>query len=102
AFQSVFRGYYDAFVTKFTPAGNALVYSTFVGGSVNPPYGDDEAFDIAVDGARQAHITGKTNSPDFPVVRAVQSQKADAYDAFVTKPNAGGSAPIYSTFLGGH
>ena len=102
AFQPFFRGYYDAFVTKFTPAGNALVYSTFVGGSLNPPYGDDEAFDIAVDGAGQAHITGKTNSPDFPIVRAVQAQKADVYDAFVTKLNATGAALVYSTYLGGH
>ncbi len=102
SFQPFFRGYYDAFVTKFTPAGNALVYSTFVGGTLNPPYGDDEAFDIAVDGIGQAHITGKTNSPDFPVVRAVQPQKADVYDAFVTKLNASGSDLVYSTFLGGH
>jgi S-layer homology domain/Beta-propeller repeat len=102
AFQTVFRGYYDAFVTKLTPAGNALVYSTFVGGAVNPPEGDDEAFDIAVDGAGQAHITGKTNSPDFPVVRAVQPMKADVYDVFVTKLNASGSDLVYSTFLGGH
>ncbi len=32
SFQQFFRGYSDAFVTKFTPAGNALVYSTFLGG----------------------------------------------------------------------
>jgi hypothetical protein len=102
SYQPFFRGYYDAFVTKFTPAGNALVYSTFVGGSLNPPYGDDEAFDIAIDGAGQAHITGKTNSPDFPAVRAVQPQKADLDDAFVTKLNSSGSDLIYSTFLGGH
>jgi hypothetical protein len=102
AFQPFFRGYNDAFVTKFTPAGNALVYSTFVGGSLNPPYGDDQAFAIAVNSAGQAHITGKTNSPDFPIAHAVQSQKGDVYDAFVTKLNATGSALVYSTYLGGH
>ncbi|HUS15168.1 MAG TPA: SBBP repeat-containing protein, partial [Chloroflexia bacterium] len=102
SYQPFFRGYYDAFVTKLAPAGNALVYSTYIGGTLNPPFGDDEAFDIAVDGAGQAHITGKTNSPDFPVVRAIQPQKADVYDAFVSKLNAAGSDLIYSTFLGGH
>jgi hypothetical protein len=102
AYQRFFRGYFDAFVTKLTPAGNALAYSTFVGGTLNPPFGDDEAFDIAIDGAGQAHITGKTNSPDFPVVRAVQPQKADVYDAFVTKLNSSGSDLVYSTFLGGN
>jgi hypothetical protein len=102
SYQPFFRGYFDAFVTKLTPAGNALAYSTFVGGTLNPPFGDDEAFDIAVDGAGQAHITGKTNSPDFPVVRAIQPQKADVIDAFVTKLNAAGSDLVYSTFLGGN
>ncbi|HKP53179.1 MAG TPA: SBBP repeat-containing protein, partial [Chloroflexia bacterium] len=101
SFQPFFNGYYDAFVTKFTPAGNSLVYSTFIGGTLEPPYGDDEAFDIAVDGAGQAHITGRTNSPDFPTVRAVQPTKQDVNDAFVTKLNASGSDLIYSTFLGG-
>jgi hypothetical protein len=101
SFQPFFRGYDDAFVTKITPAGNALAYSTFIGGSLNPPYGDDEAFDIAVDGAGQAYITGKTNSLDFPVVNAFQQTHAGLMDAFVSKLNAAGSALIYSTYLGG-
>jgi hypothetical protein len=100
SFQPFFKGNYDAFVTKLTPAGNALAYSTFVGGTY-PPFGDDKAFDIAVDSSGQAHITGKTNSPDFPAVRAMQTQKADVYDAFVSKLNVTGSALVYSTFLGG-
>jgi hypothetical protein len=101
SYQPFFRGYYDAFVTKLVPAGNALVYSTFIGGSLNPPYGDDEAYDIAVDALGQAHITGKTYSPDFPVVNAVQPTPGDVYDGFVSKLNAAGSALLYSTFLGG-
>ncbi len=35
-YQATIQGNYDAFVTKLTPAGNALVYSTYLGGS-----GDD-------------------------------------------------------------
>ena len=101
AFQPFFGGYKDAFVTKLTPAGNQLVYSTFLGGSVNPPYGEDIGYDIAIDSLGQAHITGKTYTPDFPIVRAVQPVPGDVYDAFVTKFNASGSGLIYSTFLGG-
>jgi hypothetical protein len=101
SYQPFFRGYNDAFVTKLVPAGNALVYSTFIGGSLNPPYGDDDAYDIAVDALGQAHITGKTYSPDFPVVNAVQPTPGDVYDGFVSKLNAAGSALLYSTFLGG-
>ncbi len=37
-YQATYQGgNQDAFVTKLTPAGNALVYSTYLGGS-----GDDE------------------------------------------------------------
>ena len=101
SFQPFFRGYSDAFVTKFTPAGNALVYSTYLGGTLNAPYGEDIGYDLAVDGAGQAHVTGKTYSPDFPIVNAVQPLPNDVYEAFVTKFNAAGSGLIYSTYLGG-
>ena len=101
AFQRFFRGYSDAFVTKLTPAGNQLVYSTLFGGTLQAPYGEDIANDIAVDGAGQAHITGKTYTPDFPIVNAVQPLPGDVYDAFVTKFNASGSGLVYSTYLGG-
>lgn len=101
AYQRFFRGYSDAFVTKFTPEGNQLVYSTFLGGTLQPPYGEEIAFDIAVDGLGQAHITGKVYTPDFPIVNAVQPLPGDVYDAFVTKFNSAGSGLVYSTYLGG-
>jgi hypothetical protein len=96
SFQPYFQGYEDVFVTKLVPAGNALVYSTFLGGTRQ-----EEGFDIAVDGAGQAHVTGFTDSIGFPVVNAIQPMRQDRKDAFVTKFNAAGSAPVYSTFLGG-
>ena len=51
----------DAFVTKLSPAGNSLVYSTYLGGS-----GDEYGYGIAVDGAGSAYVTGQTYSSDFP------------------------------------
>jgi hypothetical protein len=61
AFQTAFGGVRDAFVTKLDPAGAALVYSTYLGGS-----DDDGAWHIAVDLAGTAHVTGGTGSSDFP------------------------------------
>jgi hypothetical protein len=53
-------------VTKLTSAGNALGYSTYLGGS-NYDYGSgDRGFGIAVDAAGSAYVTGYTNSTDFP------------------------------------
>ena len=51
----------DAFVVKLAPNGNALLYSTYLGGSEW-----DIADGIGVDSAGNAYISGYTYSPDFP------------------------------------
>ncbi len=94
----------DAFVTKFTPDGAALVYSTFLGGA-----GREQGQGIAVDINGSAYVTGITESFDSPFTSAYEGfpvtagafQTKGSYDAFVTKLNAKGSALVYSTYLGG-
>jgi uncharacterized protein (TIGR03437 family) len=86
----------DIFVTKLNPAGSALVYSTYLGGgSADDPYA------IALDSGSNAYITGRTNSSDFPLVKAIQSTRF-AFDMFVAEINPAGSALLFSTFLGGN
>ena len=96
--QPVSGGLSDAFVTKLDPAGSAIVYSTFLGGS-----GEDAAFGIAVDGAGRAYVTGYSGSINFPGVgpSSIQPTQAGGIDAFVTQISADGTAILYSTFLGG-
>jgi len=87
----------DAFVSKFNPAGNALLYSTYLGGS-----GDDDAHHIALDASGNAYVTGWTSSANFPIVNAAQATYGGGqYDVFVTKLNPSGTALVYSTYLGG-
>ncbi|MGD0831367.1 MAG: SBBP repeat-containing protein [Terracidiphilus sp.] len=91
---------YSAFIAKLNPAGTALVYSTYLGGSQS-----DTASAIAVDSAGEAYVGGSTLSSDFPVTQG-SFQGADhtttgEYTGFVTKLNASGSALLYSTYLGG-
>jgi hypothetical protein len=86
----------DTFVTKFNTAGDTLIYSTYLGGS-----SDESGFDIAVDGAGNAYVTGETYSNDFPTVNALQPNLRGSFNAFVTKFNAAGDTLIYSTYLGG-
>jgi hypothetical protein len=95
--QPSFGGGGDAFVAKLNPAGSALVYSTYLGGS-----GYDEGFGIAVDAAGNAYVTGQTSSTDFPTANSLQSSNHGGNgDAFVAKLNPAGSALVYSTYLGG-
>jgi hypothetical protein len=97
AFQTTLDGSNDIFVTKFNPAGSALVYSTYLGGSeVNDGLG------IAVDNAGDAYVTGLTYSSDFPTTPgAFQTTYAGDQDGFITKLSPSGSALLYSSYLGG-
>ncbi len=87
----------DAFVAKLNPAGSALVYSTYLGGSDG-----DGGQGIAVDAAGNAYVAGRTLSTNFPTtLGAFQTTIGGASDAFVTKLNPLGTGLVYSTYLGG-
>lgn len=97
SFQPNRRGSADVFVTKFYGDGSALVYSTYLGGSLNSESGTG----ITVDAVGNAYLTGQTFSPDFPTLNALQPTFGGSSDAFITKLNPTGSALIFSTFMGG-
>ncbi len=98
------NGGLDVFVAKLNPAGTALVYAGFVGGS-----GDDRGNGIAVDSAGNAYITGETNSsetsfPDgngFGAVPGFDQTHNGGVDAFVAKVKADGSGLDYAGYVGG-
>ncbi len=86
------------YVAKLNPAGTALLYSTFLGGS-----GDDVGAGIAIDGAGNAYVTGYTESSNFPVTAGASQTNFPVFSrtGFVAKLNPSGSGLVYSTFLGG-
>jgi hypothetical protein len=96
AFQPAKSGGTNAFVSELSADGSTLIYSTYLGGK-----NEDHGYGIAVDAAGNAYITGKTNSTDFPTVNPIQSGLKGMHDAFVAKLASGGSALLYSTYLGG-
>ncbi|MFB3776734.1 MAG: SBBP repeat-containing protein [Bryobacteraceae bacterium] len=97
AYQTRNAGGSDAFVAKLNPSGSALLYSTLVGGS-----GQEVCNGIAVDAGGDAYITGRTGAAVFPTsAEVLQGAFGGAFDAFVTRLNAQGTALVYSTFLGG-
>jgi len=93
----------NAFVAKLNPTGAALVYSTYLGGSIG-----DIGNAIALDAAGNVYVAGQTTSTDFPVTPgAFQTTNQGAGNqinlpnAFITKLNPDGTALVYSTYLGG-
>ncbi len=96
AFQRL--GAWNTFVSKLSPAGNALLYSTYLGGTGAGGWGGG----IAVDDAGHAYVTGGTGSLTFPTTAgAYQRNSRGGFDAYVTKLNPQGSALVYSTYVGG-
>jgi len=86
----------DIFVTKLTPGGSSLAYSTYVGG-----VSLDLARGIAVDSSGSAYVMGITSSWNFPTLNAYQPGRNGMYDVVVFKLDPTGSALLYSTYLGG-
>jgi hypothetical protein len=83
-----------AFVTKLMPAGNALAYSTYVGGVTTNA--------IAVDRDGNAYVAGSATPLFAALPSSLQPHSATTQPTgFVLKLNATGSAPMYATFLGG-
>jgi len=106
AFDTTFNGVVgstkDAIVAKLSPAGDALAYATYLGGSVN-----EIARGLVVDSTGAATIVGETTSSNYPMT-------ADAFDAsfnsvaggsgndvMLSRLSSTGATLLYSTFLGG-
>jgi hypothetical protein len=103
--QFLFTPVSDGFVTKLSPLGDRILYSTFVGGR-----DDDGVTGVAVDATGRIHVSGFTYSRDFPVTAgAMQSAyiggsdpDGNPYtDAFYARLAVGGSSLQYATYLGG-
>jgi hypothetical protein len=102
----------DVYVTKLTPDGGSVVFSSFfggnTGGSTGVFFGTDVGTGIAVDSTGGVHVCGYTFSANFPIVNPFQAATpADPndpfrqIDGFALKLSAQGNTLLYSTYLGG-
>jgi hypothetical protein len=101
AFDPTFNAFDDAFVSKFDPDLQTLIYSTFVG---SPRRDFARAMLMETSGA--VIVAGITDSNGFPVtVGCLQPTKGaplnDVYDMFVFRLAPAGDTLHYSTFFGG-
>jgi uncharacterized repeat protein (TIGR01451 family) len=98
AFQRTVHGS-NGFVLKMNAAGNALIFSTLLGGS-----GTDTIHGIAINSAGMPFVVGSTTSVDFPTTSNAFQPKyvpGAQNQGFVTAFNANGKSLYYSTLLGG-
>ena len=109
AFQSAVAGDQDAFVAKFNASGTALIYSTWIGGTL-----EDVANALAVDAEGNAYVAGYTGSlpanvkfapsgpyQAFPMTAGAFTALKGEVAVFVTKLNPSGTALVYSAVFGG-
>jgi hypothetical protein len=87
----------DAFATRINAAGNAIDWSTYLGGS-----GDEIAYGIAADSSGNCYVASGTGSATLSFIdgSALQPSSNGNGDAFVVKIDSSG-AKVYATFLGG-
>jgi hypothetical protein len=95
AFQKSYAGNWDGFVTKFSPTGDSLVYSSYLGG---PGY--DGIYNMGMDAGGAVYLVGFTQG-SFPLKNAFQKTRKGGSDAFVAKIEPNGKAIAYSSYLGG-
>jgi hypothetical protein len=84
-----------AFVLKLNSAGNALLFSTYLGGTAY-----DLGNAIALDSSGNAWVAGDTQSANFPLYLPLQSVFGGQTDIFLAKLTPAG-ALAFSTFWGG-
>ena len=82
--------YYGVSVAKLDSAG-AVQYVSYLGYAT--------AYDLAVDDAGNAYITGSVYNGDFPATAG--AYQTSYPNAFLAKLNPAGSALVFSTYLGG-
>lgn len=97
AYDATYNNYGDGFIAKLSSAGTGLLYSTYLGGSM-----EETCSEIAVDKNGNAYVTGQTRSLSFPTTSGAYDKNLDGIrDAFITKLNSTGTGLLYSTYLGG-
>jgi hypothetical protein len=99
-YQATLNGAADIFIAKIDSTGSALIFSTYLGGSLT-----DTSAGVAADSGFNVIVAGTTNSADFPTNGTNAAFQATALSSgnhvFVSKLDSTGSNLIYSTYLSG-
>jgi hypothetical protein len=94
--RTINTSYDDFFVTKLNPAGNGLVYSTFVGGN-----GKQDLANGVVNSSGDVYFTGASFATNFPATPGAfhRAPFPGPEQSILFELNPTGSALVYSTYL---
>jgi len=103
AFQKSKAGDKDYYICKFSPDGQTLLRSTYLGGSNREGYGVEhgDSCKLLIDSTGNIYLFGLTESTDFPTVNAIFPQYLGGIDIFISKFNENISTNLYATYYGG-
>ncbi len=97
SYDTSYNSFGDVFVTKIQPAGNALAWSTYLGGN-----NEDRGQALALDPTGTVYVAGQCVSSNFPATSGAYDTTANgSWDAFVAKFSSNGANLVYSTRIGG-
>lgn len=97
AYDDIYDGDYDGFITKLNPAGNDLVYSTYFGTTGAGELGQG----IAVNSSGSAYVTGYTAASGNIETKNGFQDISDYYSGLFIKLSADGAQLEYGTMFGG-
>jgi len=96
ALDEIYNGGWDAVVTKLTPTGGDLVFSTYLGGSEN-----DQIHDIDLDPEGNIVFVGD-GRPGFPLNNPIDAVCSGSWnDVVVGRLTPNGDSLMFGTYLGG-
>jgi len=87
----------DAFIAKFSPGGQQLLFATFIGGNNN-----EQPHSMIVNDANELVLFGTTTSTNFPTSASAFDKTYNGNgDIFIIKLSLDGSTLLASTYFGG-
>lgn len=97
AYDRTFGGVYDAVITRLDPSGGSLLFSTYLGGSL-----EDGAMAVALGPRGESLVSGYARST-FPTTPGAydKTYNGGTFDAFLARLSPPGDSLTYSSFLGG-